>query len=165
VIQTERLHLRKLTLDDAPFILKHVNEPSFIENIRDSGVRNLDDAEGYLTKGPLASYEKYGFGLCLMELRESKTPIGMCGLLKRDTLDFPDIGYSLDPAFWKKGYASEAAAAVLDYGFGELGMTRVLAITSPSNEASARLLLRLGMTDDGEVEYAGKPARIFSLVR
>ena len=111
ICETERLILRQLEKDDAAFIFRLVNEPSFIENIGDKGVRKLDDAWQYILQGPMASYEKNGFGLWLVQLKDTLTPIGICGLIKRDGLDEPDIGYAFVPEFWSNGYALEAASA------------------------------------------------------
>ncbi len=122
LIETDRLRLRQLSDDDADFVLRLLNEPSFIENIGDRGVRTLDDARAYITNGPIASYEKHGFGLLLVELKEPGTAIGICGLLKRDVLPEPDIGYALLPEFWCKGYAHESATAVLDHARNVLGL-------------------------------------------
>ena len=99
VLETERLILRRLTPDDAPFILTLLNEPSFLRYIGDKNVRNLDDARNYILTGPVASYEKHGFGLYLVELRESQTPIGLCGVIRREELPAPDIGFALLPDF------------------------------------------------------------------
>src|SRR5205809_1402527 len=104
ILETDRLQLRLLSVDDAEFILRLLNEPSFIQNIGDRGVRTLDDARAYITNGPIASYEKHGFGLLLVQLKTTGTPIGICGLLKRDALPEPDIGYALLPEFWSNGY-------------------------------------------------------------
>jgi RimJ/RimL family protein N-acetyltransferase len=145
VLETERLRLRRLTLEDAPFILQLVNEPSWLRFIGDRGVRTLEDAQGYILKGPLTSYDQFGFGLYLAELKDSGIPIGMCGLLKRETLPDPDVGYALLPGFWGKGYASEAASAVLDYGRSTFGLTRILAIVTPDNHGSIRVLEKLGL--------------------
>ena len=112
-LETQRLFLRAFNVDDAQFVLTLLNEPSFIRYIGDKQVRNVDDARRYLLNGPIASYERHGFGLCAVELRESRTPIGMCGLLKREELPDPDIGFAFLPDFWSKGFAFEAAAAVL----------------------------------------------------
>ena len=111
ICETERLLLRLLATDDAAFILELLNEPSFVANIGDKGVRNLADACQYLLTGPIKSYEQNGFGLWLVALQETLTPIGMCGLIKREGLDDPDVGYALLPKFWSQGYAFEAAAA------------------------------------------------------
>jgi ribosomal-protein-alanine N-acetyltransferase len=144
VLETERLRLCRLTVDNAQFILTLLNEPSFLRYIGDKKVRNLEDARQYILNGPAASYEQNGFGLNLVELRESRLPIGMCGLLKREELPDPDIGFAFLPDFWNKGFAFEAAAAVLQDACERLSLQRVLAITSLDNEASIKLLQRLG---------------------
>ena len=144
ILETDRLRLRKLSVEDAGVILRLLNEPSFIENIGDKGVRNLDDACSYILDGPVASYEKFGFGLYLVELRESGVPVGMCGLLKREALEDVDLGYALVPEFWSKGYALESALAVLSFARNTLGLKRVVAITNPDNQSSIRLLEKMG---------------------
>lgn len=137
---TERLTIRPFTLADAPFILRLLNEPSFIENITDKGVRTLEQAEGYLRAGPLASYAAHGHGLWMVAHRGTGKPMGMCGLIKRDTLPQVDLGYAFCPEFWGLGYAREAAAACLAWGRDGLGLQGMLAIVSPGNAASIRLL-------------------------
>ncbi|HNO94125.1 MAG TPA: GNAT family N-acetyltransferase [Anaerolineales bacterium] len=144
-IHSERLTLRPLGLDDAGFIFELVNEPSFIQNIGDRGVRTLADAEKYIENGPLASYAKNGFGLLAVTLKETGEPIGMCGLIKRDTLEDVDIGYAFLPKFWLKGYAVEAARTVMGTAKA-LGLKRVVAIVDPANTGSIRVLERLGMS-------------------
>ena len=144
VLETERLSLRPITVDDAEFILALLNEPSFLRYIGDKQVRNLEDARQYILNGPVASYQRHGLGLLLAGLRESRTPIGMCGLLKRDELPEPDIGFALMPDFWNKGFAFEAAAAVLQDAHDRLKLQRILAITSLDNDPSIKLLERLG---------------------
>jgi len=144
MISTQRLFVRPITIDDAPFILTLLNEPSFLRYIGDKQVRTVEDARQYILNGPVASYQRHGFGLCLMELKESHTPVGMCGILKRDGLLDPDIGFALIPDFWNKGLAFEAATAVLKDARERLKLNRILAITSLDNEASIDLLERLG---------------------
>ena len=143
-LETERLFVRRFTVDDAQFILALLNEPSFIRYIGDKKVRSVEDARQYILNGPVASYERHGFGLCLVELKESRTPIGMCGLLKRDELAHPDIGFAFLPCFWNKGFAFEAATTVLNDARERSRLERVLAITSLDNDASIKLLERLG---------------------
>lgn len=145
VLETPRLVLRWITTDDAPFILDLLNEPSFLQYIGDKGVRTLDDARNYILTGPVASYQRHGFGLYMVQLREGSTPIGMCGLLKRDTLPDVDIGYALLPAYWLKGYAFEATSATLAHGWEAFGLKRIVAITSPGNAGSKALLTKLGL--------------------
>ena len=163
VLETERLLLRRMTVDDAQFILTLLNEPSFLRYIGDKQVRNLEAARQYILNGPVASYERHGFGLLLIELRDSHTPIGMCGLLKREELPDPDIGFALLPDFWSKGFAFEAAAAVLNDARDRL--SRVLAITSLDNEASIDLLQRLGFRFERVTKLSeqGEQLRLFSL--
>jgi RimJ/RimL family protein N-acetyltransferase len=148
VMETDRLLLRWLNVDDAPFIIELLNDPSFIRFIGDKGVRTLDDARNYILNGPVASYEKFGFGLNAVELKEAKASIGICGILKRDTLPHPDIGFAFLPAYWNRGYAYESSVAVLEHARTNLGVDRVLAITTPDNEASAKLLGKLGLRFD-----------------
>ncbi|MEZ4416927.1 MAG: GNAT family N-acetyltransferase [Gemmatimonadota bacterium] len=162
VLETERLRVARLTEDDAPFILALLNEPSFLENIGDKGVRSLDDAREYLRGGPLSSYEANGFGLYRVELRDEGIPIGICGLLRRPELEDVDVGFALFPAFWSRGYAYEAARAVLDHGRCDHGLDRIVAITSLGNEASARLLSRLGFQDEGRIPFGGHEVRLFA---
>lgn len=145
VLETERLVLRRMTADDAEFILRLVNEPSFIRYVGDKGVRGLADAVQYIQAGPVASYERFGFGLYLVEFKEGGVPIGMCGLVKRDSLPDVDVGFAFLPEFWSKGYAFEAAAAVKAYGRDVLGISRLLAITNPDNESSIKLLEKIGL--------------------
>lgn len=145
-LETERLFLRPSTISDAPFILTLLNEPSFLRFIGDKKVRTLEDARQYLLNGPIASYNQNGFGLLLVELRESQTPIGMCGLLKREELPDPDIGFAFVPAYWNKGFGYEAATAVMNDARERLKLTTILAIVSPDNDPSINLLEKLGFS-------------------
>ena len=144
ILETERLRLRKLALDDAGFILRLLNDPSFIQNIGDRGVRTIDDAGSYILQGPVASYEKFGFGLWLVEMKDSGAALGMCGLLKREVLEDVDIGYAFLPEFWSRGYALESAAAVKSYAKEKLGLKRLVAVTNADNQSSIRLLGKIG---------------------
>ena len=144
VIETERLVIRFLTAEDAEFILTLVNEPSFISNIGDRGIRTLEQASNYLLDGPITSYERNGHGLYAVELRESRDRIGMCGLLRRPLFDDIDLGYALLPEYWSRGLAHEAATAVLEFGHSTLGAARILGLVSPNNIPSIRLLEKMG---------------------
>jgi [ribosomal protein S5]-alanine N-acetyltransferase len=155
VLDTERLALRQFDLDDAPFVLRLLNEPAFLQHIGDRGVRTLDDARRYLREGPLASYARHGFGLwCVMTREVPARPIGMCGLLRRDGLPDADIGYAFLEESWSRGYASEAVQAVLAHARDRLGLLRVLAIVSPGNERSVRVLRKFGFADSGRVQLS-----------
>ena len=146
LLETERLILRELTFDDAPFILTLLNDPSFLRYINDKNVRNLEDARQYMLNGPMASYARNGFGLYLVELKDTSVPIGLCGLLKREELPDPDIGFAFLPDYWGKGFALEAARVVMNDARERVGRKRVLAIVMPDNDASIKLLEKLGMT-------------------
>jgi RimJ/RimL family protein N-acetyltransferase len=151
VAGTERLELRRFTTADAAFVLRLLNEPSFIQNIGDRGVRSLDDASRYLRDGPIASYERHGHGLYRVTLKASSQPVGMCGLLKRDDVRDVDLGYAFLPEFWSNGYAHEAAVATLGIA-RDLRLRRVAAFVSPGNAASIRLLQKLGFVRVGETK-------------
>lgn len=163
--------LRELTLEDAPFVLELLNTPKFIKYIADRGVRTLEDARRYTDERFLASYAANGFGLYLVQLKigadpRSKTQkiksIGVCGFVRRDTLPGPDIGFAFLPEYEGKGYGFEAASAVIDYGRTTLGLGRVLAITSLGNDASGRLLIKLGFSLDGVQEINGESLKVYS---
>lgn len=143
VIQTPRVDLRELDLGDAEYILELLNEPGFIRFIGDKGVRTLADARDYLSQGPIDSYARNGFGLYAACLRDG-TPIGMCGLVKREGLDAPDIGFAFLSRYWSKGYAVESAGAVLAYAVEVLRLKRIVAITSPDNWSSIAVLEKIG---------------------
>jgi RimJ/RimL family protein N-acetyltransferase len=160
VLETERLILRRLSTDDSEFVLELLNEPSFLHYIGDRGVRNLEDAAQYILNRLVASYERNGFGLYLVELREDRIPIGISGLVKRDTLPDADIGFAFLPAYWSKGYALESAAAVMSYAKEKLGLNRILAITSPDNEASAKLLGKIGLRFERMIKLSEDDAEV-----
>jgi RimJ/RimL family protein N-acetyltransferase len=145
VLETARLRLRRLSGADAPFMLQLLNDPSFIRNIGDRGVRDVEGARGYLMAGAIASHEKHGYGLDLVELKSSGEAAGICGLVRRDYLGDPDIGFAFLPQFTGLGYAVESAAAVLARARGALALPRVLAIVSPGNERSIRVLTKIGL--------------------
>lgn len=145
IIQTERLRLRALTVDDAPFYLRLLSDRSFIDNIGDKGVHTLAAARVALADGPCKMQAERGYSLYLVERSSDGAPIGMCGVIKRDTLPDPDIGYALLPAYWGQGYAYEAGAAVVAHARGALALPRLLGITSPQNTASNQLLRKLGL--------------------
>ena len=155
VLETKRLVLRRMSVADAEFIFALVNEPAFIRNIGDKGVRSLDDARAYILNGPMSSYAKHGYGLYRVDLKENGDPIGICGLLKRDTLDDVDIGFALLEKFRGRGFATESAAAVMEYGRGALGLERIVAITSPDNDASIRVLGKIGLRFDKMIRMPG----------
>jgi RimJ/RimL family protein N-acetyltransferase len=142
-LETERLFIRRFALSDAPFIIELLNQKSFIQNIRDIGVRTITDAENYLKNGSFKSYEQFGFGLSLVTLKDG-TPVGMCGLIKRDTLTDVDIGFAFLSDHEGKGYASESARSVLEEGRLIHKLKRVVAITNPENTGSINVLMKAG---------------------
>lgn len=144
VLETERLVLRRLTMEDATFILELLNDPLFLHFVGDKGVRTREDAVEYIRHGPVASYSRHGFGLFLVTLKVDGTPIGMCGLLKRDILQDVDVGFGFLSRYGGSGYATEAAAATVRYG-RLLGIRRIVAITAPDNTASGNVLRKIGL--------------------
>jgi RimJ/RimL family protein N-acetyltransferase len=154
VCTTPRLLLRHLCEADAPFILRLLNEPSFIENIGDRGVRDLAGAHRYIDAGPRASYRRHGFGLYRVQTRNTGESIGICGLVRRDGLADADVGFAFLPEYWSQGFALESAAAVLRHAREALGLLRVVAVVSPHNQASIRLLRKLGLELDSSLQLA-----------
>jgi len=162
VLSTERLNLRHMAVEDAEFILELLNDPAFLQFVGDKGVRTIDDARHYIMTGPLASYERHGFGLWIVEPKGSNTPVGMCGLLKREALTDVDIGFAFLPRYRSMGYAFESAAAVLAYGRTILGLQRIVAITDDANAGSLRVLEKIGMSFDRLIRFSddGPPIRL-----
>ncbi len=157
-LETERLQLREFTNADAPYMLRQLNEPSFIENIADRGVRNLEQATAYLENGPITSYRLSGFGFWAVLEKSSGIVIGMCGLVKRDTLLDADLGYAFLPEYFGKGMAFEAAQACVSAAKRDFALPRLLAIVNPENVPSRRLLEKLGFVFAGmRPVYAGEP--------
>lgn len=146
LIETARLTLRELQAGrDEDFVLRLLMSRGFVDNIGDRGVRDLDDARRYILDGPGASYAQNGYGLWRVARREDDSPIGICGLVRRDGLEAPDVGYAFLEESWGQGYAVEAAAATLDYARRTLGLSVILAITKPGNQASMRVLEKIGL--------------------
>jgi RimJ/RimL family protein N-acetyltransferase len=162
VVETERLALREFTADDADFVLRIVNEPSFLRYIGDRGVRNLDDARKYIADGPVAGYARDGHGLMRVDRKSDGAVLGMCGLLKRDALPEPDIGFTFLPEFWSQGYALESARAVLSHARGTLRIGRILAITTRDNGPSMRLLDKLGFRFERMIALGNEELRLFA---
>jgi RimJ/RimL family protein N-acetyltransferase len=142
-LATDRLRIRRMTVADAEFILQLLNEPSWLRFIGDRNVHTLDDARTYVS-GPMDMYSRLGIGLCIVEMNGAATPVGICGLTKRDYLEDIDLGFAFLPHHWGQGYAREAASEVLRYGKEELKLKRVVATTRLDNLASQVLLDRIG---------------------
>lgn len=152
LLETPRLRLRYFTLEDAPFVVALLNSPGWLTFIGDRGVRTEDDARRYLAAGPIASYAQHqGLGLYHVARREDGLPVGMCGLLRRDVLPDVDIGFAFLPEHCGRGYAGEAAAAVIAYGRTAFSLRRVAGITKPANLGSIRVLEKLGLRFEREI--------------
>lgn len=154
VRETPRLRLRELTEDDAAFILELVNEPAWLRFIGDRNVHSLEDARGYIARGPVASYAKHGFGLWAVTSRVTGEPLGMCGLIRRDSLPHADLGFAFLARHRGHGYAREAAAAAVAVAREPYGLTRLLAITDPDNTASRAVLEHVGFLFEREFMWS-----------
>ena len=165
VLDTPRLRLRTLGADDAPFYLALVNEPSWLQHIGDKQTHTLEAARAAILQGPCEMQRRLGHSLYLVERKDDAAPLGLCGLIQRDSLPGVDIGYALRPAYWGQGYAYEAAAAVVAHARDTLRLPRLLAITGPDNAASNALLRKLGLQFDHYAEQGpvGKPANVYRL--
>ena len=167
VAETSRLRLCRFTLEDAPFILALVNDPSWIQFIGDRGIYTMAEAEAYLQNELMASYAKHGFGLYRVQLKDGDASIGMCGLVKRPSLSHVDIGFAFLPQFTGQGYAFEAATAALHYAHHDLNLAPIVAITSPDNHRSIKLLQKLGLHFQQMISLAEEQpdVMLFHLVR
>jgi RimJ/RimL family protein N-acetyltransferase len=146
IIETERLFLREMSAEtDAEFVVELINEPAWIQNIGDRGIRTVEEAQNYISNSFVKSYEQNNFGLWLVGLKETGEAIGICGLIKRDTLEDVDIGFAFLQKFWSKGYAVESAEAVMDLARDKFELKRIVAITIPSNQGSINVLEKIGL--------------------
>jgi [ribosomal protein S5]-alanine N-acetyltransferase len=164
-IRTKRLIIKELNLSDRNFIFQLLNSPGWLRYIGDRGIHSLEDADNYLLKGPLKSYEDNGFGLYLVQLWEQSNPIGIAGLLQRDYLQYPDLGFAFLPEYESKGYAFESTHAIVNHSKVFLGLEKLQAIVLPENQRSIRLLEKLGMKDQGMHEFPGQKSvlRLFQM--
>lgn len=153
ILETKRLELQEIALGDAPFLFQLLNTPTWLQFIGDRGIKTMKDAENYAQNNMIASYQKNGFGLYLVKLKENKVSIGLCGLIKRPTLENVDIGFALMPEYEGKGYAYEAAAATMEYAQNKLSLTKIVAITVRENERSLKLLHKLGLRFEKIVKW------------
>ncbi len=155
ILETERLVICQLSVNDAAFIFELLNSPSWLKFIGDRGVKTIEDAEKYLKNGPVKSYAQNGFGLYLVKLKVSNNPIGMCGLIKRDALEDVDIGFAFLPAYEKRGYGFESASAILAHSRATLGLKRIVGITIAANHSSIHLLEKLGLSFEKKIFLPG----------
>ncbi len=153
-LETDRLIVRRLTTDDAEFILDLLNQPSFHRFIGDRGVKTLDQAQTYIEERAIAGYEKNGFGPFAVELKKDGSVIGIVSLLDRSELEDVDIGFAFLPAHWRQGFAFEASSAMMEFAFSELGLDRIIAVTQADNTASIKTLEKMGLAHEGKVRLA-----------
>lgn len=164
ILETKRLLLREIGESDAEFILDLLNQPSFIKFIGDRGVRTAQEAINYIESRFTQSYSNFGFGLYLVELKKEKTPVGICGFVKRYSLPDPDIGFAFLPQYGGQGYAFESADAVMKYGRKVLGFKHILAIVAKDNERSEKLLSKIGFKFERLIKlpYDDEELKLFS---
>ncbi len=156
VLSTERLHLRWFVADDAAFIFELVNDPDWVRFIGDRKIHTLEAARTYIENSLIAMCRRLGFGLWLVERRTDGVAIGICGLIKRESLADVDLGFAFLPDFRGQGFAIEAATATLAYGRDHWELKRIVAITSPDNEPSAKVLKKIGMHLEQRTRLAGE---------
>jgi ribosomal-protein-alanine N-acetyltransferase len=164
IVETERLTLRKFTTEDAPFLCTLMNCETWINHIGDQNIRNVVDAEVYIQKQLMSSYNAYSFGLYLILLKDTLTPLGMCGLVKRESLSEVDLGFALLPEYTGLGYAKEAAQAVLKFAQQKLGLKKVVAITDRKNEPSKKLLAKLEFEFESRIQMDSEELEFYSMI-
>lgn len=161
ILETERLTLRHFTLDDAPFVLDLFTQPSFIANVADRGLRSVEDAADYVRDHLFQAYGESGYGFWAVVSRATGATIGLCGVIKRETLDDVDLGYGFLPQFWGNGFAREATTATMEHARHTLNLDRVVAIVSPHNAPSIKILDLLGMRREAEFTMPGEETPVF----
>jgi [ribosomal protein S5]-alanine N-acetyltransferase len=164
IATTERTQLRELEQTDAAFMVALLNQPSFLHFIGDRGVRTEEAAASFIESRYRQSYRDHGYGLYLVELRDSGTPIGICGFVRRDGLDGPDLGFAFLPEFEGRGYAYETSVAALEYARTRFDLSTLLAIVQPDNVRSHRLVARLGFRSTGVTTLPGatQPVEVYA---
>lgn len=165
VMNTARLNLREIELEDAPFIFELMNEPPWIRFIGDRGIHTLADARGFISDRLRPSYSRDGFGFWLVELAADQSPLGICGLIKRPGLEYVDLGFALRESYWGNGYARESSEAVIDFAREQAGLEMLAAIVNPENERSARLLESLGMRFEEMIQLEGEDIELRLFLR
>ena len=160
IMETERLQMRAVSVDDAELMLAVWNDPAFIRNVLDRGIRTVEQAREAIEGGAQKLFDDYGYGPYSMSLKSDDTMIGICGLFRRENLEDPDIGFSVLPDYCGKGYAGEAAAAVVDHARNELGIGVLVAIVSPTNAPSIGLIEKLGLTFERMITMPGEDDEI-----
>lgn len=156
IAETERLRIRKFTADDTAFIFQLLNTPGWLKFIGDRNIKSEEDARLYLVNGPLFSYHRFGFGPYLVELKDSAEPIGMCSLIKRDSLPDVDLGFAFLQAHMGKGYGTEVSLAMIAHARNDFGIKKLVAITSTTNLPSTNLLKKLGFSCEGTIVLPGE---------
>ena len=165
VIETERLILREFVLEDAPFIFELLNSPGWLKYIGPRGVTGLKEAGKYITVMMMPGYEKYGFGFYMMVRKNDGAEMGMCGLIKRDSLEDVDIGFAILPEYEGNGYTSEAAAATLVYARDTLNLKRIAGITVSYNKGSIKLMEKLEMKFEKMIRLPNDEEELMLYVR
>ncbi|MYM30397.1 GNAT family N-acetyltransferase [Duganella sp. CY15W] len=165
ILETQRLLLRTITPEDAEFYFILVNDPTWLQYIGDKGIRSIEGARTAILEGPCVMQERLGHSLYIMERKSDGKPLGMCGLIKRDSLPDVDIGYAIRPEHFGQGYTYEAAAAVVAYARDTLRMKRLMGITNPDNTVSINLLAKLGLTfvEHKTLPPDNRPTNIYQL--
>lgn len=160
LLETNRLTLQKITIEDAPFYLKLFNSKGWLKYIGDRNVNSIEEAEAYIKKNYLPSYEQHGYGSYTVKLKQTGETIGACGLYKRENLEHPDIGFSFLNEYIGMGYGYEAASAVMEYAKTTLALTTILGFTVPYNTASIKLLKKLGLQQNGTFTFENDPEEL-----
>lgn len=162
ILETDRLLIAELTTADAPFILELVNSPGWLQFVGDRNIKDLAAAQSYIINGPMVSYAAFGHGLYIVTLKNKQVSIGLCGIIKRNTLPDADIGFALLPAYTGNGYALEAASAVLQYAKEILQLKKILAITLEANHRSISLLFKLGLVFEKKITPGDQELMLFT---
>ncbi|MDR2235516.1 MAG: GNAT family N-acetyltransferase [Chryseobacterium sp.] len=161
ITETERLLLRELTPDDAPEFFKLNENPDVIRYTGDLPFADVNEALAFLQN--YRDYDRNGYGRWAVMDKAGHEFLGWCGLKYHEDTHETDIGFRFFEEHWNKGYASESAAACLQYGFETLHLQKIIGRAMAENIASVKVLQKLGMTFDREFDFDGKRGVIYTI--
>jgi RimJ/RimL family protein N-acetyltransferase len=163
-IETDRLRHRMLRIEDLPDLMSIVGDGEAMKYLGLEGATplTLEEAKDLLIR-MIAFWDQRGFGRWAVLNKATANMVGLCGL--RLLEDTPELFYAFAKDYWGQGLATESARACLRYGFEELGFDRIVAASRHANAASIRVMKKIGMRYEKEINYQGVNAVCYAATR